>query len=350
MTSHFSLAKTLIENSKQIVLTTHEHTDGDDLGTVLALYLHLKNIGKKPILVINFGVPSQLKFLPHTQVIRETLPPNYSPDLIIYSGCSSKHRTRLPELENLPVKTINFDHHPDNTFFGDINIVDSRKSSVAELMYDFFIFCQYPLTPNIATCLLTGIFTDTGSFMHSNTKPSTLHASANLLRHGASLHKISKQTYKNKTPQTLKAWGQALQNAYYNSKKKVIYSVLTKSDITELKDIPLSAFEGFVETLNKVPEAKFALFLKQDGNFIKGSLRSDPHKGINVQEIAKILGGGGHVWASGFTLIGHLEKDSTGKWLVQSATQNTLDQINDAKKFIESEGKNALITQTNLLN
>jgi nanoRNase/pAp phosphatase (c-di-AMP/oligoRNAs hydrolase) len=75
-------------------------------------------------------------------------------------------------------------------------------------------------------------------------------------------------------------------------------------------------FEGLVETLNKVPEAKFALFLKQDGNVVKGSLRSDPHKGTDVKEIAHMFGGGGHKWASGFSVYGQVVKDNDGKWSV----------------------------------
>ena len=76
------------------------------------------------------------------------------------------------------------------------------------------------------------------------------------------------------------------------------------------------AFEGFAETLNTLPEAKFAMFLRQDGDIIKGSLRSDIFKNVDVSQIAKNFGGGGHKLASGFSVAGKLLKDEKGKWKV----------------------------------
>lgn len=345
MISEFLNAKTHIEKAGKILLTTHERTDGDDLGTVLALSHLLRMLGKTTQIVIRGGTPAQLNFLPGSELVKEEIPTDFQPELVIYSGCSKKERSNVPGIKQLTCPSINFDHHPDNTLFGDVNVVEASKSSVAELTYDFFIFSNFQITADIATCLLTGIFTDTGSFMHSNTKQPTLLAAADLMKRGASLTKIAKHTYKGKNPYTLKAWGKALENTYYDSNKKVIYSVMTETDLSELKDIPLSAFEGFVETLNKVPEAKVALFLKQDGDTIKGSLRSDPHKGVDVQKVAKILGGGGHVWASGFSIIGKLEKDERNKWVVSPPAPGVSESITAAKAFLRQESSNPLVQE-----
>ncbi len=338
MESIFNLTKETLENSSKILLTTHERTDGDDLGTVLAIYAHLSIFKNKDIrIVIKGGVPEQLKYLPNSDKVTEKLDPSFIPDVILYSGCSKKDRCNLTEITSLIAPVINFDHHPDNTNFGDINVVDSKKSSVAELTYDFFNNSNWKITSETATCLLTGIFTDTGSFMHSNTKQASLLAAADLMKKGASLTKIAKYTYKGKSPNTLKAWGKALENTYYDANRKIIYSVMTTKDLTDLKDLPLSSFEGFVETLNKVPEAKVAMFLKQDGDTIKGSLRSDPHKGIDVQKIAKILGGGGHVWASGFSIVGQLQKNELGKWVVTPTMPEVTENITSVKNYLKEE-------------
>ncbi len=105
-------------------------------------------------------------------------------------------------------------------------------------------------------------------------------------------------------------------NAQYDPEKKMIYSIITAAELEELGNPPLSTFEGVVENLNKVPEAKFAMFLKQDNDVIKGSLRSETHKGVDVQAIAKSLGGGGHKLAAGFSIIGKLARDASGRWEV----------------------------------
>lgn len=315
MNPNFQPAKQLLEKSQKILFTTHERTDGDDLGSVLALANHLKRIGKDITIAIKGGVPEQLQYLPMQELVQENLT-DTNFDLLVISGCSNLERCGNPMIIDSGLPTINFDHHPDNTQYGTINVVQSDKSAVAELVYDFFRHSGWPITPAIATCLLTGIFTDTGSFMHSNTQESTLNTAADLMRKGARTTTIARHTYSGKNVEGLKAWGKALENAYYDPEQKIIYSVITEKELDELGNPPLDYFEGLVETLNKVPEAQFALFLKQEGDTIKGSLRSDPHKGIDVKKIAHLFGGGGHTWASGFSLAGKLVRDETGKWQV----------------------------------
>jgi bifunctional oligoribonuclease and PAP phosphatase NrnA len=315
MHESFPQAKQLLEQASSILLTTHERTDGDDLGSTLALAHHLKNSGKQVAIVVSGGVPQQLKYLPMSELVTETLPAMEF-DALVISGCSVRERVKHDEILQLKIPTINLDHHPDNTQYGEVNVVDHTKSSVAELTYDFFKFAEWEITHEIALCLLTGIVTDTGIFMHSNTQASTLAAAAELMTKGARVSTVTKNTYEGKDLSSLKAWSKALGNAHYDPKQQMIYSIITADELDELGNPPLSAFEGIVETLNKVPEAKFAMFLKQDKDVIKGSLRSEEHKGIDVQAIAQSLGGGGHKLAAGFTLLGTLARDSRGKWEV----------------------------------
>jgi len=319
----FQSAQQAIHAAQRILFTTHERTDGDDLGTVLALAHYAKAQQKHIQIVITGGTPSRLSFLPLSDEVEEQLhDTNF--DLLIVSGCSNKERINHPEIQNLAIKTINFDHHPDNQQYADINVVDSTKSSVAELMYDFFQFCQWEISHPIATCLLTGIITDTGLFMHSNTKAETLEAAGKLMASGANITHVTKHTFSSSDISHLHAWGTGLENSYFNPENKIIYSVITKETLEKLGNPELANFEGLVETLNKVPEAKYAMLLKEEDGRIKGSLRSDPFKGVDVKEIAHSFGGGGHKWAAGFTLVGKLVKTEQGKWQVES-DQNNID-------------------------
>ncbi len=311
----FVQAKKLLEEAGSVLLTTHERTDGDDLGSVLALAHHLHAHGKQISIVIKGGVPKQLEYLPLSQIVTETLP-HTNFDALVISGCSVLQRVNHEEILALNLPTLNLDHHPDNKMYGDVNVVESSKSSVAELTYDFFQFCKWEITHEIALCLLTGIVTDTGIFMHSNTQASTLAVTAELMNKGARVATVTKHTHEGKDISSLKAWSKALENAHYDENKKMIYSIITADELKSLGNPPMSAFEGIVETLNKVPEAKFAMFLKQDEGVIKGSLRSEEHKGVNVQAIAQSLGGGGHKLAAGFSMLGTLAKNGEGKWEV----------------------------------
>lgn len=315
MTEHFQAAQKLLEQSNKILFTTHERTDGDDLGSVLALAIHLKSIGKDVTVAISGGVPNRLSYLPLSESVDETIIHDQF-DLLVVSGCSDLPRIRNSAIESLNIPIINFDHHPDNKNFGHVNVVDPAKSAVAELVYDFFKFTGWTISSDVAICLLTGIITDTGLLMHSNTKASTLEAAGELMKRGARISQVAKHTFSASNLKHLRAWGKALQNSFYNPDNQVIYSVITDEELEELGNPELSSFEGLVETLNKVPEAKFAMFLKEDGDRVKGSLRSDPHKGVDVQKIAQQLGGGGHKFAAGFSMIGKLEKTEAGRWKI----------------------------------
>ncbi len=316
MQQDFETAKNLIGPSRNILLTMHERMDGDDGGALLAFGNYLEKAGKKVTYAIKKGVPPHLSFLPGSENIVDDIAKDDAFDLLIAFGCSSLARCGSENIAALEIATINIDHHPDNSLFGTINLVDPKKSSVAELVYDFFLWAEWPLSQAAATCLLTGIITDTGCFMHANTTASALKAAANLMLKGAPINKIINRTFRHKPPHILKAWGRAMENSYFDRRHKIIYSVMTDEDLVDFKNLPQAAFEGFVETLNTVPEARFAMFLRQDGQVIKGSLRSDAFKNADVAKAAKIFGGGGHKLAAGFSLLGKLQKDQIGNWKI----------------------------------
>jgi phosphoesterase RecJ-like protein len=228
-------------------------------------------------------------------------------DLFVIFGCNKIERTGIKQLASLQVPSINFDHHPDNTNFATVNVVDPQTSAVAELIYYFLKFADAEIDKEIATCLLTGIFTDTGGFKHANTTAEVLEVASELLKKGARIDKIATQTMGRKRPQALKAWARGLENARFDPEKRMVFSILTEEDLKEIGATD-EDLEGFVELLNNMPQARFALLLRQDGEVVKGSLRSEPSKQVDVSKIAKSFGGGGHKLASGFKVKGKLVK------------------------------------------
>ncbi len=303
----FKKALDLIKSSNKIFLTTHEGTDGDDLGSALAMHGFLKQLGKEVVVAIKGGVPGNLSFLPGSEVVTEQLT-NFNFDLAIIFGCNKIERTGLKILQGLKQPLVNFDHHPDNTNFGTVNIVDPETAAVAELMYYFLKFAEAEITKDMATCMLTGIFTDTGGFKHANTSSAALQSASELLKKGARIDKIAMQTMGRKRPQAVKAWAKGLENARFDAEKKMVFSIFTEEDLKEIGATD-EDLDGFVELLNNMPQAKFALVLRQDGEVVKGSLRSEPQKKVDVSKIAKSFGGGGHKLASGFTIKGKLTRE-----------------------------------------
>ncbi len=304
----------MITESQDIFLTTHESTDGDDLGSLLAMRLALISKGKKITAAVKGGVPNSLKFLPGSvEVGEEYHSEKY--DLIMTFGCGNIKRPGFKELETTKIPIINFDHHPDNSNFGKINVVEPATAAVAELIYYFLQLKNIEINKDIAYCLLTGIFTDTGGFKHSNTSPEVMEVASQLLKKGARIDKIATYTFGSKRPETIKAWAKALENTRFDSEKKMAFSVMTEEDLRELGATE-DDLQGFVELLNNIPQAKFSLLLRQDGDLVKGSLRSETHKGVDVSKIAHSFGGGGHKLAAGFKVKGKLKR-SGDKWLIE---------------------------------
>ncbi len=310
----FKKAWDLINESQDIFLTTHEGTDGDDLGSLLGLRLVLERMDKKVTCAVKGGVPLSLQFLPKTVSVGDQFKPhNY--DLVITFGCAKLARPNFKELLTIKTPIINFDHHPDNSNFGTVNVVDPTTAAVAELVYYFLHYKDVTIDKDIATCLLTGIFTDTGGFKHPNTTAEVLEVASKLLKKGARIDKIASYTFGQKRPQTIKAWSKALENTRFDTERQMVFSVMTEEDFKEL-GASEEDLQGFIELLNNIPQAKFALLLRQDGEVIKGSLRSEPHKGVDVSEIAHSFGGGGHKLAAGFKLDGKLKREGD-KWIVK---------------------------------
>ena len=287
-------------------MTTHESTDGDDLGSLLAIKQAVSGPDTHVTAAVKKGVPVTLKFLPGSnEVLDKFVPGTY--DLLVIFGCTNLKRPGFDELAGFQGKILNIDHHPDNGNFGTINLVDPNTAAVAELVYYFLRSNKAKIDHKIATCLLTGIFTDTGGFKHANTTAEVLEVASILMKKGARIDKIATQTYGQKRPQALKAWSKALENTRFDPTEKMIFSVLTQEDLDELGATD-EDLKGFVELLNNVPQARFAMLLTQDGDAVKGSLRSEPHKGADVSALAHSFGGGGHKLAAGFKVKGKLTK------------------------------------------
>ena len=240
-------------------------------------------------------------------------------DLII--GCDAVERgfEKIVKNKGRKQKIILLDHHTTlrmKFVRSDIVISDEKYSSVCEILYDFFDFHRIEINRKIAEYLLMGILGDTGIFQHANTTPKVMEIAAGLMKKGASLNKIIQLIFKNKRLETLRLWGRAMERAEINPKTGAIMSYVTRKDLEEFQ-VGTEDISAVAEILNTVSGTKFSLILSEKGkDRVKGSLRSEEYKNVDVSEIAKLLRGGGHRLSSGFELKGKLVKDEKG-WKVE---------------------------------
>ena len=305
----FSEVSGLVRKKKNILLASHEHPDGDAIGSMLAMFSALAGLPDKNIAVFSKDpVPDYLLFLPNSEVvlhdILQCFEGSSKPDVLIGFDYGDFKRLGMDKEFVKGAVIVTFDHHPYVKQEGDILIIDDSASSTCEILYEFFVQEKFEISPHAASALFTGIFTDSGGFAHINTSIRTLRAAGDLLRCGASLSKIYKETFCRKQLSSLKAWGYALGAARHDLKSGMTYAVIAYDKFVELGK-RLDDFEGVANTINLPPETKFSLLLIEcEPKVIKGSLRSESFKGVDVSQIARALGGGGHKYAAGFERSG----------------------------------------------
>ena len=298
----------LIKSSDNILILTHKNPDGDAVGSVLGLAHALSCLDNKNVECFSKSeIPEVFKFLPGVSKIKNQIDPKHY-DLVVLLDCAFFSRTGVDDIREIASSHNNLliiDHHPKNKTEKDcILIIDDKASSAAILIYNLLKEMRIKITKNISDCLLTGIFTDTGGFQHSNTDPQSLETAAELMRKGSRIDKIAKNIFNGKNVPAIKLWGKALSRIQTDKNTKMAISYISKNDIEECGAKEEDA-SGLISIINTVSDAKFSLLLTEsEDKKIKGSLRSEDYKGIDVSEIARSLGGGGHRLASGFEVEG----------------------------------------------
>ena len=293
-------AKKTIEAADHILIAGHASPDGDSLGSMIGLYGAIKeNLGKEAILYSVDPVPASLRFLPMSDVVKNKI--GWYPDLIIGVDYGDFHRLSLPKEMVEGAQIITFDHHPISKQRGDIKIIETGFSSTAEIIFAFLKTVEWKISKETATCLLTGIFTDTGGFSHA-TSPDTLEAAAELMKIGAPIQQIHSETFASKTAKVLNVWGKFLSEVEVFPEYG-LGAIFVPFDEFEKSGIILEDFTGLVSMLNLIEETKLSVFaVEYESGKIKGSFRSDKFNDVDVSKMADLLGGGGHKYAAGFDI------------------------------------------------
>ena len=296
-----SAAASAIHEAHSIVLACHVNPDGDALGSMLGLALALIPLGKDVVCLSEDGVPDILQFLPGTELIaRTTDVPAFDLALVVDSGDLPRVGDSVKPIIGRARRVVDIDHHVTAGAFGDIRVLDSHAASTAEIVYALLQTLGAPITPEISTCLFTGIITDTGSFRFQNVTPNTLRVAAKLLEAGAPPAHISENVFENRTFAATCLLGHALSSSTQTSDGQIVWAHITAKDFREIGATDQDT-EGVVNYVRGVRGAEVGvLFREMENGKIRVSLRA--RESVNVAEIASLFGGGGHRMASGCTV------------------------------------------------
>ena len=294
-----------LKTATAVLIFSHNRPDGDTLGSATALRLALKKLGIRADIVCNGDVPDKLKYLKGSEEISKT--PSHGVDYSAHVSVDCSTEGMFTELYSFYKKnrvTFNVDHHISNTRYAKYNYVE-ETAAACEIIYNLIKELDVQIDKDIADCLMTGIVTDTGAFCHSNVTDNTLYVASILKKAGANLHNIIKLNFKNQSKQRSDLYARVISKMRYRLDGRVGILIITRKDLEETGAVD-NLTEGFIDYPLTVDTVEVAISLLETGtNRYKISFRS---KGkVNVNEIASIYGGGGHVLASGAVINGYLE-------------------------------------------
>jgi phosphoesterase RecJ-like protein len=198
------------------------------------------------------------------------------------------------------------DHHISNDGFGQAQYIDPEASSTCELVFRLAQKMGDKLTPEQATTLLSGIMTDSGGFRYSNVSPATLRTAAQLTEAGAEVSWISEQLYFQQPLRHLRVLGQIFSELKLAGGGRISWAALTQQ-MARKHGFDINDSEEFVSQVLSVKGAEVALLFKEQGNgVIRVSFRSKGR--VDVNRLAALFGGGGHLQAAGARIQGTVEE------------------------------------------
>lgn len=293
-----------LARARRVLLLTHVNPDGDAVGSLLGAAHALRDSGHEPICLLASPPPSYALTLPGAEWLSVYRRGEPLPDAELTWMLDTATPARVGAVAEehgaalLARPLMITDHHVTNEGGGQLNLIDPRAASNADLLFRLLRAMGLTVSPAAATCLLMGTVTDTQSFQTSSTTPQTLRTTAAMLEAGGDLQAVIRAVYLSVPTSTLRLTGLALSEL--RREGPLVWATVTQAQMAAA-GAGDEATDDTMKRMQQVEGAQICALLKErfDGT-VKLSLRSAP--GINVAAIAQTWGGGGHTQAAGATL------------------------------------------------
>ncbi len=246
-------------------------------------------------------LPQMYEFLPGFGEILSEPPHGIDPQLAFFFDSGNLERSGGSVKRIAANATIvNVDHHPSNSRFGDVNVIDPDASAVGQIVMEMLDHFGYSITTAMAANLYVALLTDTGGFRHENTTPGALEDAARLARLGADPGKIATMVYKMRPETTLKLSGLALATMRVELDGRLAWAKVTRRMLREANAV-MAESEGIIDTLNSIAGLELAILFKEvNDSLTKISVRS--RGAVDAAAMCASFGGGGHIRAAGAEL------------------------------------------------
>ncbi|MBR2316066.1 MAG: DHH family phosphoesterase [Clostridia bacterium] len=292
----FNWAVSELNEQNEIIILTHANPDGDTLGCGYALMSALRNLGKRVMLLNKDRIPDKFGYmiLDNDEVDRNTA---YvvAVDVADKKLFGEELKNEFGDRTNLCI-----DHHPSNKFYADLTVLDGESAAASEVLYEFIKAMGAEITPHIATCLYTGISTDTGCFKYSNVTAKTHRIAAELIETGIDHSKINEIMFDTKSMNNLMLEKMCLETLEIFADGKAA-SVCVTQEMLRKSGTDKSAIDAIKPITRQIEGVEIGLTFKEDEiGAIGVSVRTSEN--YNASDICAVFGGGGHARAAGCQL------------------------------------------------
>jgi phosphoesterase RecJ-like protein len=294
-----------LRDDEHFTLATHEHPDGDALGSLVAMQELLQSLGKDSVMYVSpedLPLPEEYEVFVLDAAIHAP-PPDIAERTVVFLDCGNIDRNSAAVLRD-GAHLLNIDHHHDNTRFGTLNHVVPDASCTAEIVWDLMHGLEQRPTPVAAQALYIGLITDTGRFMYENTGPRAHLMAAELIEAGVDVADVYRRLYEEMPVQKLTLMALALGQLQRFDGGELTLAALSAEDFERI-EAEEHYSEGIVDQLRAVRGTKVAVFVREltgaeRRGLRKVSLRATDDD-VDVSVIAREQGGGGHRRAAGFS-------------------------------------------------
>ncbi len=302
MKIEFSRAVEMLKKADNILILTHRNPDGDTLGSGFALLRALKKMGKKAKLLNNDEIPSKYSYL-YEGIGEEDFTEDFivSVDVAEVKLLGDSIREKYGDRIDLSI-----DHHESSKFYAKETYVEPDSASACEIIYLVIKALGVSVDSDIASCVYTGISTDTGCFKYSNVTPRTHLIAAELIAHGANHSKINEIMFDTKTFGSIMLEKLCYENLEMFCEGKVAVISVTKKMLSEC-GVDKSALDAIKPITRQIEGVGIGITVKEEDNGKTGvSVRTS--ECYDACAICANFGGGGHIRAGGCEFSGTLEQ------------------------------------------
>ena len=293
----------LIEESKTILVLTHESPDGDAIGSAMATYQMLKEMNKTVDIVIP-EIPETFMFMDDIHEVKEKSDKEY--DLAIVLDCANAARIgEINKEYSKCKKSIVIDHHMSNDGYGTISHVEPNTPSCCQVLYYMFKEWNVKITREMGEALLSGMLTDTSGFRNNDTNKETFIMAAELADMNIDIHKIYYLVLSKKSMAQYLLMKMTLDRLELFDDSKIAFSYISQEDMANV-GAKMGDHEGLVDLGRNVGGVEVSVFMREDNGNYRISLRSNGK--VDVNKVAQKFGGGGHKMAAGIKTTGNFKE------------------------------------------